>query len=136
MPKVSPIAAQSEPKSSGASGAASRNKRSAIFAAAINAKVEEIRVLVANEATHGFNADLAAAMLWRRERISREIQGVEKLSVALFLAEVQGHREAGRDAVADRLVSIINNGQPMTIRTDRAVVIRISDGQMFLDLQS
>lgn len=135
MRKSSAAASTSVPQFGVASGGASRNKPLATLAEAIKAKVESIRSLIAAEGRPGFNSDVAGRMNWRRERISREIQGVEKLSVSLLLAEIECHRAEGRDAIADRLVAAITEGQPVKIRTDRALVIRMSDGQLFLDLQ-
>lgn len=86
-------------------------------------------------APHGFQIRVADLMQARKERISRELQRVEKLSVELFLAEVSLHREEGRGDEADRLLALLNEGQPIRVSTDRALLIRMKDGQLFLDLQ-
>lgn len=136
MRKASVNAAVTAPQFGVASGVASRTDRHATLAAAVEAKVEIIRTLLAAEAIPGSQSEVASRMEWRRERVSREIQGVEKLSVALFLAAIAIHRQEGRGETADRLLSAINEGQPVKLKTNGAVVIRMADGQMFLDLQS
>jgi hypothetical protein len=102
---------------------------------AIADRVESLRSLMIGAAPHGFQVRVADLMQARKERISRELQRVEKLSVELFLTEVAMHREEGRPETADRLLAILNEGQPIRISTDRGIVIRLRDGQMFLDLE-
>ncbi len=115
---------------------ATRKDPRATLATVVAGKVDEIRALMHAEAAPGFNSEVASRMNWRRERISRELADVEKLSVALFLAAVEIHREQGRGEVADRLLASLNAGQPVKLKTAGAVVIRLADGQMFLDLEA
>lgn len=102
---------------------------------ALRERVGRIRAAMSNGAVQGFHSRVATLMDYRRERISRELGCVEKLSVELLLAVVALHREEDRPITADRLLALINEGQPIRLRTNGAVVIRLSDGQLFLDLQ-
>lgn len=131
MAKASVIAPPATPQF----GVATRNERSATLAQAVGERVAKIRALLASEAPAGSQSDVARCMEWRRERVSREIHGVSELSLALVLGEIALHRFHGRHETADRLLSAINEGQPIKLKTSGAVVIRMADGQMFLDLQ-
>lgn len=103
---------------------------------ALQEKLGRIRSLMVASAPHGFQTRVAELMNARKERISRELGSVEKLSVELVLAEVALHRAEGRPEHADRLLAALNEGEPVHLQTSGALVIRLRDGQMFLDLEA
>lgn len=129
MSKASGNTPSFEPQSSETSVQPTRN-----FSRRVNDRVSAIRSILYADSCRGMGAGIADRMGWRRERISRELQGTEKLSLDLFLASLELHREEGRSDVAHRLMAVINSGQPV-LSSNGAVVIRMSDGQLFLDLQ-
>ena len=77
--------------------------------------VETLRSLISADAPHGFNSDIAARMGWRKERVSRELSGVEKLSVELLLAAIEAHARAGRRDMADRIIRSLLVGQTVRL---------------------
>ena len=103
---------------------------------AIDARIERIRADLVNLAPYGFQARVATVIRARSERVSREIQRAADLTLRVFLAEIQLHREEGRAEAADRLLAALNEGQPIRLSTDRALLIRMKDGQMFMDFQA
>lgn len=114
------------------SSVAARNSKLRV---ALAAKLDAIRSLMVTAAPRGFQQGVADLMQARKERVSREIGAVEKLSLELVLAEVALHRAEGRPEHADRLLAAINEGEPLHFQTAGALVIRLRDGQMFLDLE-
>lgn len=113
------------------SSVAERNSK---LRAALGEKLAKIRSLMVAEAPRGFQQGVAVLMEARKERISRELGGVKELSIELLLAEVALHRAEGRPEHADRLLAALNEGEPVHLQTSGALVIRLRDGQMFLDL--
>jgi hypothetical protein len=115
---------------------ADRTQRRASGRDSIERRVENIRALLASEAPRGFGIETASRMGWRKERIYRELSGVEKLSVSLLLAEVELHREHGRADVADRLIGLVTEGNIGTVPVPAGSVFRVFDrnGQLFLRL--
>lgn len=125
--RSSQVSTGSEPQSSVASGRRDSQHRPAT-ASRVGARIEAVRALMVNTAPTGFQQKVADLMEWRKERISREKQGTEKLSVELLLAEIELHREQGRDAEADALIAALTADQPR-----RTPVIRLRDGQYLLE---
>lgn len=110
--------------------------RKADLQVSIRGRVGRLRVAMVNNAPLGFQRRVADLMDWREQRPTREVTGVEKLSVELLLAEVELHRVEGRSAEAESLLALVNEGQAIHLSTDRAVVIRMKDGQMLLDFEA
>lgn len=65
---------------------------------------ELVRIRFAASGDHGFRSRVADLMGWRRERISREQNGAEKLSVELILAAAAQHDAEGHPEEADLLL--------------------------------
>lgn len=76
---------------------------------AVVEKIGRIRSLMRDGAPHGFQQRLAVVLDIRKERISRELQSVEKLSVELVLAEIALHREEGRREQAEQILAAFND---------------------------
>jgi hypothetical protein len=127
--------ARVSPQSSAAPSGNSQRLTYEAMRLAIDARIEVIREDLANLAPYGFQARVASVIRARKERVSREIQRAADLTLRVFLAEIQLHREEGRGTEADRLLAALNEGQPIRLSTDRGIVIRLRDGQMFLDLE-
>lgn len=135
MPRSSAARTVAQTQSSASVEATRIARRPGELRVALRAKVERIRSAMVNAAPYGFQARVADLMEARKERISRELAAVEKLSVECLLAEIELHRAEGRDEAADSLLKAFTEGQPIHISTDRAIVVRMKDGQLFLDLQ-
>lgn len=101
----------------------------------VNERVARLRVRMIQLAPVGFQKRVADGMRWRKQRPTRGVTGVEKLSVPLFLAELELHREEGRTEAASELVGIVAEGQTIRLAADHGASIRMSGGQLLLDLE-
>jgi hypothetical protein len=76
-------------------------------------------------------------MGWRIERRSRELSGVEKLSLADVVAEIELHLIDGRQDLVDEIVGVMLDGiRSSSIPVTPGSVFRVFDrnGQLFLRL--
>jgi hypothetical protein len=96
----------------------------------IRERIAKLRAAMVNGAPWGFQERVSSLMDWRHQRVTREVTGVEKLSVELLLAEIALHRVEGRAEEADRLLGLVNAGQTIRMSADGAAIIRMRDGQM------
>jgi hypothetical protein len=129
MPSAASVAASAPATQS---SVALRNQKLRV---ALDEKIAKIRALMVSAAPRGFQQGVADLMDARKERISRELGEVQELSVRLVLAEVALHHAEGRPEHASRLIAALNEGEPVRLQTSGALVIRMRDGQMFLDLE-
>lgn len=93
--------------------------------------MDGVRRILVNTASRGFASDLAAAMGWRVERRSRELAGVEKLSLADVVAEIELHKSNGEEAQAEAILAALLDGlsQNTSVAITPGSVIRIFDEQ-------
>jgi len=94
-----------------------------------------VRRALASAAGKGFASDLAAAMGWRIERRSRELGGVEKLSLADVVGEIELHLTNGEQEAADSIVAALLEGlRSSAVPITPGSVIRVFDegGQLFM----
>lgn len=86
-------------------------------------------------APKGFGSRLAGLLGWRVERRSRELSGVEKLSLADVIAEIELHADEGRQEAADAIVAALFEGvKTATVPLHAGSVIRVFDeaGQLVM----
>lgn len=132
---TAPVSATPHADAARNSSGAARIERLTTLRAEIEAGVERIRLVMIEGGPYGFQTGVAELLDIRKERVSKQLQRVENLTVELFLAEVALHRFEGRDETADRLLAALTAGQPIQMRTKGAVVIRLSDGQIALNFE-
>jgi len=117
------------------SRSASRSELLAKVASRSGVRVENVRRALVRAAGKGFASDLAAAMGWRIERRSRELGGVEKLSLADVVGEIELHLTNGDPAAADSIIAALLEGlRSSTVAITPGSVIRVFDqaGQLFM----
>lgn len=114
---------------------ASRADRPATLASRVAGKVESVRLALVMRAPKGFGSRLAGLLGWRVERRSRELSGVEKLSLADVIAEIELHADEGRQEAADAIVAALFEGvKTATVPLHAGSVIRVFDeaGQLVM----
>ncbi|MDD1677967.1 MAG: hypothetical protein LUO93_02125 [Methanomicrobiales archaeon] len=117
---------------------ATRKLSLATLAGRVDGRVQSVRRCLINGACRGFASDLAAAMSWRIERRSRELSGVEKLSLADVVAEVELHLVNGEQQQADAILAAVTEGfKPSAVPITSGSVIRVFDehGQLMLRVE-
>lgn len=95
--------------------------------ASVANRVEQVRGALHGASIYGFGQRVADAMGFRKERVSREQNGSDRLTVELVLAEAELHEREGRPDSAARILS--------TFQRRLAPVVRLRDGQWLLDLE-
>lgn len=120
----------------GAQGEAQgRQEGAANFSEFIATKVSTIARLLSNWAPRGFCSRIATLMGWRAERRSREISGVERLSLDTVLAELHVHAQEGRQDAVDQMVAALLEGlrtASVPVRPDSLIELYGIGGQRFL----
>ena len=117
------------------SSLATRRDRLAGIASRVEPRVENVKRALVNGAGKGFASNLAAAMGWRIERRSREISGVEKLSLADVVAEVELHMSNGEQEEADAILAALTEGlRSSAVPVTPGSVVRVFDegGQLYM----
>jgi hypothetical protein len=110
-------------------------RHSQLLAERVGQKVESVRLALVMRAPKGFAARLATALGWRVERRSRELSGVEKLSLADVIGEIEMHHDEGRPEAADAIVAALFEGvRTATVPLHAGSIIRVFDeaGQLVL----
>ncbi len=114
---------------------ATRKERLATLASRSECRVENVRRALMNAARRGFASDLSAAMGWRIERRSRELGGVEKLSLADVVGEIELHLTNGEQEAADSIIAAFLEGlRSSAVPITPGSVIRVFDegGQLYM----
>ncbi len=116
--------------------AGGRQEGAANFPEFVANKVATVARLLSSLAPHGFCQRVAALMGWKRtERRSREVSGVERLSLDTVLAELHVHAEEGRQEAVDQLVAALLDAlrtASLPVRPDSTVQMYDRNGQRFL----
>lgn len=97
------------------------------FSANVHERTEKVRQAVLDGAVYGFGQRIANLMDWRKERLSREHNGSDRLTVELVLAEAVAHEEQGRPETAAKILAAFQRKQ--------TPVIRLRDGQYLLEFE-
>jgi hypothetical protein len=88
-----------------------------------------------NACHYGFAVNLCAAMGWRPERRSRELNGTDGLSVSTVYAEIALHQECGDQLAVDQITAALIGGlKTSSLSITPGSVIRVfeKDGQLCL----
>lgn len=113
--------------SSSGSRTATVAARPEAFRERVRERTEKVRRAVLDAALYGFNQRVASLMEWRKERLSREQNGSDRLTVELVLAEALAHEEEGRPQSAAKILEAFQRKQ--------TPVIRLRDGQYLLEFE-
>lgn len=114
---------------------ATRKAPLATLAERVEIKVAAARLALITAAPKGFATEVAGLMGWRPERRSRELSGVEKLSMATFVAELETHAACGRQDVVDGAVAALLSGlKTSSVTLPSGSLIRVFDhnGQLLM----
>ncbi len=115
--------------------AATRNDRLATLASRVEDRVNGVCRALVNVAGKGFASKLSEVMRWRIERRSRELNGVEKLSLADVVAEIELHLvNDDQDAANAIMAALVDGLCSASVPVTPGSVVRVFDegGQLYM----